>query len=191
MKLSAYPRMMFSFHDGWDELHRQPPAVISVMLKLVLPFSLLPALMILYAGYANGSYYSAGADLSRWEDAASLFLIAELATVPLMAWVLQSIAGTKGLKAQYHDSFLLAASAALPLWLSSLVLFVPNLAFNLVGALLGLVASFAMLYHGLPAMFGTDEDIESMDLAYSALSAGGAAWAILVALVLLPLFGGL
>lgn len=55
----------------------------------------------------------------------------------------------------------------------------------------GLFGAFAMLYHGLPVMFGTDEDIESLDLAYSAISVGGAAWAILMALVLLPLFGNL
>jgi len=191
MKLSAYSKMMISFHDGWDELHRERPSITSLMLNLVLPFSLLPAAMILYAGHVNGGYYAPGVDISRWNMAALLFLFAELGTVPLMAWVLRQIAESKQLQASFHDSFVLAASAAIPLWLSSLVLLVPNLAVNLVGALFGLLGAFAMLYHGLPVMFGTDEDIESLDLAYSAISAGGAAWAILMALVLLPLFGNL
>ncbi len=191
MKLSVYSRMMVSFHEGWDELQRERPSINNLMLNLVLPFSMLPSAMILYAGHVNGTYYAPQVPVERWDGAALLFLLAELATVPLMAWVLQQIAGSKQIAASFHDSFVLAASAALPLWLSSLVLLVPNLAFNLVGALFGLFGAFAMLYHGLPVMFGTDEDIESLDLAYSAISVGGAAWAILMALVLLPLFGNL
>ncbi|WP_137938457.1 Yip1 family protein [Chitinivorax sp. B] len=189
MKLSAYSRMITSFHVGWDELHRDPPSIISMMINLVLPFSLLPAAMILYAGHVNGQLYVPNASIDRWNTIALLFLVAELATVPLMAWVLRLIAESKQLQATYRDGFVVAAAAAIPLWLSSLVLLIPNPAINLIGVLLGLLASFAMLYHGLPEMFGTDEGIESLDLAYSSISAGGAAWTLLMAMVLLLLFG--
>ncbi len=189
MKLSTYSKMMVSFHDGWDELHRSRPSVTSLMFNLVLPFSLLPVAMVLYAGHVNGAYYAPGVSLDRWNLVAALFLLAELVTVPLMAWVLCQIAESRHLQADYQDGFVMASAAAVPLWLSSLALFWPNMAVNVAGALAGLLGSFALLYHGMPEMFGTDEDVDSLDLAYSAISAGGAAWAILMALVLLPLFG--
>ncbi|MBN3003598.1 DUF1282 family protein [Chromobacterium alkanivorans] len=190
MKLSHYPKMLFSSHGGWDELRARAPTPRRLMLKLVLPFSLLPALMICYAGLAHGQLYAPAAGLERWLAAAALFFVAELATVPLMAWTLQALAAGRKLAAGFDQCFLLAAGAAVPLWLSSLALLAPDPAFNLLGALLGLAASFALLYHGLPAILGLEEEVESQHFAYSALCAGAAAWALLLALALLPLFGG-
>lgn len=120
MKLSHYPKMLFSSHIGWDELRGHAPSPRSMMLKLVLPFSLLPALMICYAGLAHGPLYAPAAGMERWLIAAALFFVVELATVPLMAWVLQTLAASHKLSAGFDACFLLAAGAAVPLWLSSL-----------------------------------------------------------------------
>lgn len=186
MRLSTYPKMLVSFHSGWDELRQPLPSISAILLKLVLPMSLLPSLMIVYAGRRYGDYYAQGVSPEHWNEVAFEFFLAELITVPLMAWVLRSIASTKNIQVPFQKSFVLAAYAPVPLWLSSLILFVPNFAVNVLAAVVGLAASFALIYHGLPSVFGMDEDVESLDLAFSCMAVGGVVWAVLLALVLLP-----
>lgn len=189
MKPLDYPKMMFSFHAGWDELRWIHPSIVKVSVGLVLPLSLLPALMIALAGYYHGNYYEPGVSLVRWYEVAGLFFLAELATVPLMAWVIHLIAKDKGHPIQFHDSYLLAAVTPIPLWISSLSLLVPNLRFDAAIGLIGLVASGSLLYHGVSSILGIEEALDAQDVTYKVFAVGAIAWGLLVALAVLPTMG--
>lgn len=187
MKASAFPQMFVSYHEGWDELSRQHPTATAVLLKLVLPAVVLPSAMILYAAMRHGGYYASGVPTSAWIVIAELFFVAQLVSVPLMAWVIQSAASTRDLKCHFNRCFQLAATSAIPLWLSSLTLLVPNILFNAVCVVAGLIGAFSLMFHGLPAMIGEDEGIDAMGIAYTVMAVGATLWILLCALVLMPM----
>lgn len=187
MKASAYPRLFTSYHGGWDELSHQHPNAVSAFFSSVLPGSLLTVAMILFAATRHGDYYAPGVPLDRWYQVAGIFLLAQWFSVFLMAGIIYAIAHNRHLAARFDDCFFLSAGSAISMWLSSLTLLVPSLPFNIVCALVGLLAAFSLLIHGLPAMVGEKEGIEAMDLAYTVIAAGGILWAILCGMLILPL----
>ncbi|HSC81689.1 MAG TPA: DUF1282 domain-containing protein, partial [Chitinolyticbacter sp.] len=156
----------------------------------VLPLSLLPALMILYAGFVNGVMYAPTLSLTGWMLIAAVFLAAELGTVTLMGWIIHQLTARHMSEGDYDGSFLLAAVAAVPMWLSSLTLFVPNLPFNIACAVLGLIAACALVYHGLPTMVGEHDQAELRDTTYLVMWMGAGAWAVLSMLILLLMLAG-
>ena len=159
----------------------------ATLLKLVLPAVMLPVIMILYAASQHGSYYAPHTPTSAWIVVAELFFVAQLVSVPLMAGVIQSVARTHQLQTTFNRCFQLAATSAIPLWLSSLTLLVPNILFNAVCVVGGLAAAFSLMFHGLPTMIGEDEGVDAMDLAYTVMSAGATLWVLLCALVIMPM----
>lgn len=189
MKLLDYPKMIFSFHSGWDELREIHPSIVKVSLALVLPLSLLPVLMIALAGYLHGNYYMPGVSVQRWYDVAGLFFLGELVTVPLMAWVIHLIAKDKGHPVEFHDSYLLAAVTPIPLWLSSLSLLLPSMQFNAVLSFVGLAASASLLYHGVRSILGIEEELDVQDVTYKVFAIGAIVWSLLVTLAVWPIMG--
>ena len=182
---SLDPRMVVSSSIGWQQLRTGHPTVQRLFLGLVLPFSLIPAIMLLYAGYSHGQTLVPGSVLSQWEIAAAVFLLAELITVPLMARLLRDVLGDG---AAFSDCYALAAYAAIPLWLSSLGLFSSSLPLVMTIAAFGLIAAFTTLFHGLTAFFGPREDeVTSQYHAYLVLAAGACGWLLLVAFLALML----
>lgn len=186
MKLSQMPRMVISFHDGWDELIRLHPSVSGLFLSLVLPLSLLPAVMIHHAGVIYGDVFIAGVGADEWLRAALVFLVAELLTVPFMAWVIHTVVRMNDIAADYHECFVLAAVAPMPLWLSSVALLVPNLQFNLAVGGIALIASVGLIYHGVYALFGMREGGESRAFQMASVIAGAGvlAWLLLLQITL-------
>lgn len=189
MKATAYTHMLTSFHEGWDELHEAHPTALSFFLKLVLPLSLLPVLMVLYAGSRYGQYYGPSVSMTHWETLAVAFFIAEMLTVPSMAWIIRQLAQAHKAHSDYDGSYALAAIAAVPMWLSSLTLFVPSVPFNLACAFTGLAMACALVYHGIPAMLGKERDEDVRDMTYLVMWIGGGAWAILCAILSMPFLG--
>ncbi len=179
------PKMILSFHEGWDELIRIHPSISRLFALVVLPLSLLPPAMIYYAGGHYGDVFSAGVSPGQWQTAAGIFFVAELLTVPAMAWIMHLACRANDVAADYRQCFTLAAIAPIPMWLSSLVLFVPNLLVcSLVGAL-GLLASLAITYRGMYALFRMHEDLRAMQMATVVTGAGLLAWLVLMQIVLM------
>ena len=183
---SDYSHMLVSDHQGWDHLHAHCPNARLTFLRLVLPLSVLPALMLLYAATHSGDFYAPGLAVEAWAGMAVLFFIAELFTVRLMSELIHRLARGIAPQTGFDSAFLLAALAAVPLWVSSLTLFVPSVPFNVACALAGLIASCAMLYHGVPAMLGHARDEDTRDLTWLTMWIGTGAWAILSAIAALP-----
>ncbi|MFC6672455.1 Yip1 family protein [Marinobacterium aestuariivivens] len=187
MTVFDIPRMFVSSHGGWDELERVHPSVIKLFLLLVLPFSLVPPAMIEYAGLHYGSRFFPGAEAGSWAVSAAVFFVAELVTVPLMAWAIKSNGETRKVRIPYHDAFTIAAVAAIPLWVSALGLFVPNLAFVVTLAMLGLIGAISLVYHGIEAVLHMHEELEVASLTFTTLAIGILAWAGLLVLIFMPL----
>ncbi|HUY04534.1 MAG TPA: Yip1 family protein [Rhodocyclaceae bacterium] len=184
MNPSQMPKMMLSFHEGWDELIGIHPSISRMLLLVVLPLSVLPPAMIYYAGSNYGDIFSPEVSAGQWHIAAGIFFLAELLTVPAMAWIMHLACRANDVPAAYHECFTLAAIAPIPMWISSLVLFVPNLAVGVVVGALGLLCSLAITYRGMYALFRMHEDLRAMQMATVVTGAGLLGWLVLMQIVL-------
>jgi len=185
MTLSQMPKMILSFHDGWDELIRIHPSISRMFFLMVLPLSLLPPAMIYYAGSNYGDVFAAGVSPGQWHASAAIFFLAELLTVPLMAWLMHLVSRATDVAAGYHDCFTLAAIAPIPLWLSSVVLFIPNLAIGVAVGGLALLCSLGLTYRGVYALLRMHDDVRALQMASVITGAGLLAWLLLMQIVLM------
>jgi len=178
--------MIFSFHDGWDEMIRIHPSITRLFAIVVLPLSLLPPAMIVYAAGRYGDIFALGVSTQQWYTAAGIFFVAELLTVPAMAWLIHLIlTRAYDVRAEYHECFTLAAIAPIPLWLSSLALFVPSLAFNVVIGILALFGSTGLIYHGVYTLFHMRENLQAFQMATVIAGTELFAWLVLMQFVLI------
>ena len=184
MNVLRIPRMIYSFSEGWDDLIRIHPSIARLFALVVLPLSLLPPAMIYYAGGSYGDIFVPGITPERWHAAAGLFFLAELLTIPIVAWLIQMVAKVNNVATDYHACFTLAAIAPVPMWLSSLTLFVPNLSVGVVVGGLGLLCSVGLIYRGVYVLFSMREDIKSLQMATVIAGAGLFMWLILMQIVL-------
>ncbi len=178
------PSMILSFHKGWDELIKHHPSVYRVFVLVVLPMSLLPPAMIYWAGGNYGDVFIAGVSPEQWHTAAGIFFLAELLTVPLMAWLMHLASRANKVAADFRECFILAAIAPIPLWLSSLVLFVPNLVVGVLIGGLALLCSLGLTYRGVYALLHMHEDVRALQMATVVTGAGLLAWLLLMQIVL-------
>lgn len=178
------PKMILSFHAGWDELIKVHPSISRIFVLLVLPFSLLPPAMIFHAGGNYGDVFAAGVTPGQWHASAAIFFVAELLTVPVMAWLMHLVCRANDVPAPYPTCFTLAAIAPIPLWISSLVLFVPNLAVGVVVGALALLCSLGLTYRGVYALLRMRDDIRAFQMATVVTGAGLFAWLLLMQIVL-------
>jgi len=179
------PKMIFSFHGEWDELIRIHPSISRMLALVVLPFSLLPPAMIYYAGGQYGDVFVPGVSPAQWHTAAGIFFLAELLTVPVMAWLMHLASRANDVAADYHDCFTVAAIAPIPLWISSLVLLIPNLAVGIVVGALALACSLDLTYRGVYSLFHMHEDLRAFQMATVVTGAGLLAWLVLMQIVLM------
>lgn len=159
------------------------PSLPRIFLAVVLPLSLLPPLMLYYAGTYHGDAFMPGFAARNWGSIAFVFFLAEMATVTAMGPAIRGIARLNGVATDRESSYLLAFAAPIPLWLSSLALFVPNFFFAAGVGVLALAASCIIIYHGVGALLRVREDIVAGSIAYGIMACGMIAWAILLALI--------
>lgn len=185
MSPSQMPKMILSFHDGWDDLIRVHPSIARMFALVVLPLSLLPPAMIYYVGGNYGDVFAAGVSPEQWHASAAIFFFAELLTVPLMAWLMQAVSRVNDVPADYHVCFTLAAIAPIPLWLSSLVLFIPNLAIGVAVGALALLCSLGLTYRGVYALLRMHDEVRALQMATVTTGAGLLAWLLLMQIALM------
>ena len=186
MNILPIHKMFISSRDGWNDVVRIHPTVSKLFGLLVVPLSLIPPLMLEYAGHYHGSTLFPDTSAQAWSLAALFFLVAELLTVPLMAWGIKSVANSRGVACDYHDAFTLAAIAPIPLWLSALVLFSSNLIMIIGMAALGVVASVLLIFRGVEGILQVKEGIVAFEVAYIVTALGLIAWTLLIVLGLIP-----
>lgn len=172
---------------GWQKLGAAHLSVLKTFLLLTLPFSLIPPLMLAYAGSHHAAMYLMDAPAERWNLVASAFFVTELLTVPLMAWLIKSIAESHNVAASFQDSFLLATITAIPMWLSAFALAIPDMWTMMGIVILGLIVSAQALYRGTCNILKIAEKVEAQSVSYEVLFTGAIVWVLLCAFVVLPL----
>lgn len=182
MNPMMFPRMLTSNAEGWDWLRRIHPSVARMYVLYVVPLSLIPPAMLLYAWRTYG-----GAPLPEISRdgalfLAAVFLVAELAAVPIMGRVLQMIGQVADAHPSYQDAFTLAAVVPTPLWLAPLALFVPSLVFNILVTLLALSCSAALIFHGVTRTYDLRDEGHALLVGGSVFAAGLVAWVIMLVL---------
>ncbi len=185
MKIASVVLLPFTRRAGWKELQRHKPSIPTLAWCLVLPMSLLPPVLLYYAGTHYGDDFVAGFAGREWRFITTILFLAELLTFFVMGWLIHAVVNaTRELSIDYHDAYLLAALAPLPLWSSAIVLLIPSLLLNALAVLVALGISCSLVYHGLQALCERrDNDVTAMSVTYTIMAAGVLAWGLLMAIV--------
>jgi len=184
MKLTMFLQLPFRSDGAWPELQRRQLSIPLIAWALVLPLSLLPPILLYYAGTHYGEHFMAGFASKEWRFITTILFLAELLTFFVMGWLIHSVVAGKDLAISYEDAYLLAAIAPVPLWLSSLALLAPSLVFSVVAVLIAMGLSSTLIYQGLRALsHRPDTDVEAMSATYTIMAASFLAWALLMVMV--------
>lgn len=181
-----YLRFLLSM-QGQGRPPVQRPPVMDTFLYVLLPFSIVPPVMLLIAGHFHPAAFLIVAPEQTWHEVALAFFAAELLTVPLMAWVMQDLSAMLKIEGDFRIAFLLAAVSVVPLWLSSLALAIPNVGLLLVVVAAGFLASGIILYRSLRSAYRIRDEEDAQALTSTAISVAGLLWAVLCGAVVLPL----
>ncbi|MDD5329023.1 MAG: Yip1 family protein [Sulfuricella sp.] len=199
------------FH-AWDTLSRRHLSVPLMFFFYVLPMSLIPALMLYYAGtaYHENLLPALSLTASQLQILSGAFFVYELAGVFAMAGAVEFVARTE-LKVihspqklmefppeapsigepvdvprvEFRDAFTLAAIAPTPLWIGSLCLFIPSFMIDMTIGALALLASAVILYYATPTILKLDEQREGALFRYLTVAGGMVGWAAMMYLTLL------
>ncbi len=176
MTILSIPWMIFSLRDGWNRLTRKswPPRFV---FALALLLSLLPPFLLYHAGSRYGDDFVPGYGGKPWEAIAIAFFATEALSFAVMGLLIRAVAAGYGIAIRRRDAWLLAAAVPIPLWLASLALLVPNLAFNMMLALLGLAASCNLLYQGVREHSPAREPLEAAAVVQTVMGAVLVLWA--------------
>ena len=182
MNPMMFPKMLTSHAEGWEWLMRIHPSVARMYLAYVVPMSIIPPAMLIYASrtYTDIPMLQISPDKALF--IAIVFFVTELIMVPIMGRVVQSIGNVADAQPPYHDAFALAAVVPTPLWLAPLALFVPNMYFSMLVMLLALGASAALIYQGVDRVFGLEDEGKTLLVAGSVFAAGLVAWVSMMGL---------
>ncbi|MBZ5486502.1 DUF1282 family protein [Halomonas aquamarina] len=178
-------KLPFSHRDGWKELQASTPSIALLGWCVVLPLAILPPVMLYFAGTHHGDAFMAGFADREWRFITTVIFLAELVSFFVLGWVIHAVVnGTEELSIRYQDAYLLAALAPLPLFVSSLVLLIPNLWVNVVVILAALGVSCSLLYHGLQALCTHKAtDMVTISVTYTIMAASALGWGVLLALI--------
>src|SRR5574337_383379 len=184
MSIPSLPKMFVSESEGWSDVLKIHPTVSKVFWSLVVPMSVLPPLMYAYAGLSHPGAVLPQTEPPMTGEAAMLvggaFFLIELATVAFMAMAIRQIGNAHGLATPYENAYALAAIAPVPLWLSSLALFIPSLWVNVAVVTVAWVGSAALIRHGVRPLLGVADGGEAHAMANRVTMAGVAAWIALI-----------
>lgn len=180
MKMLHFPE----FH-GWDYLAHSHTPVARMYLLYALPLSLIPPLMLYYAGINYSGEMLPSLSPMQLQTIGVVFFLVETAMLFLMARIIQRLGRVIEIEPSYEDAFKLAVIAPTPLWLVTLFLFIPSFAVNLTAGALALLAVGTLIYYGVPAVFRIEEKGHAILLSGSIFAAGLVGWAAMMYLTLL------
>lgn len=186
MNLTSIARMPVSAEAVWPELGQVGSTVARLFAFLVVPLSLLPPTMIYWAGNRQGDAFVEGFNGKPWLAIAGTFFVCELVSVGFMGWLTRRVARAWGEQVSVRNAYVVTAVAAIPLWVSSLGLLVPSLAFNVALSSLALLVSCALVFQGVRSFCQIDEERIEQAFAISQLvfGAGLGVWGFLILLLI-------
>jgi hypothetical protein len=162
MSLITLFKLFWSPTAGWQALLETKPSMPRLFIFHVVPLASIPPLMIFFTAYAADSTFLVGTLSPKKLILVGLILfIIQLMSVPMMALIIKQLGEVVNIKPSFQSAFTLAAVAPTPFWLYALLLVLPNLLVLVTFGSLALMASFGLIYYGLPLVF----DIKGKDNA--------------------------
>lgn len=165
---------------GWNHLTASKPSMPQLFLIHVVPFSLIPPLMVYFAGTQYAGQLFPAMSGSKLLLIASILFVVELIAVPVMGVIIRQLAEIAEIHPSYHDAFTLAAVAPTPLWMAPIFLFFPNVLLNLAVVSLAMMAAAGLIYYGIPVVFNIQEKGHAILMFGAVLIAGVVAWGFLM-----------
>ncbi|MGP9633502.1 YIP1 family protein [Halomonas sp. AOP43-A1-21] len=185
MNKLTFFKLTFSHRAGWKELQASSPSIPLLAWLVVLPLAFLPPVMLYYAGTHYDDAFMVGFADREWRFITTVIFLAELVSFFAIGWVIHAVVnGTEALSISYQDAYLLSALAPLPLFISSLVLLIPNLLVNVIVILSALGISCGLIYHGLQALCTHKAfDMVTISVTYTIMAACALGWGVLFAVI--------
>lgn len=183
MNVMSLMMVATSPQKGWKALGEEAPPLLRLFALLIVPLSLLPAVMLFHAGTHYGDAFIQGFSSKPWGEVAVAFFLTEVLTVLIMGWLISAVARSYGANLSVQDAYRIAGIAPIPLWLSSLGLLVPSLIFNAVLAALALALSCTLVYYGVQVLCKMRDEISAAAVTHTVLGVGLLFWALLLAFV--------
>lgn len=154
MSLITLFKLFWSPTSGWQALLETKPSMPRLFIFHVVPLASIPPLMIFFTAMSADSTFLVGTLSPKKLILVGLILfIIQLMAVPMMALIIKQLGEVVNIKPSFQSAFTLAAVAPTPFWLYALLLVLPNLLVLVTFGSLALMASFGLIYYGLPLVF--------------------------------------
>jgi hypothetical protein len=197
MSLTHFPAMLISETEGWSDIERSHLPSRSLMFGLVMPLSVIPPAMFAFAERAfPGAVFPLSVPaMTGGQLLASgiVFFAVQLIMVSFMAMLIQRMTSGQDHDPGYENAYTLAAIAPIPLWLSSLALFVPSLTVNVLVVAAAWVASAALIRHGVRPLLKVNDPRKAHYISNLVTAVGVVAWfaLMIISAALLSVLQGL
>jgi hypothetical protein len=173
-------RLFFTPTRGWEALMNSEPSIHRLYLLHVIPFALIPPVMIYLAGQNHSLLFFDLLPGKKLLLVAIMFFLIQLVVVPAMASIIRQLAEVADAHPSYREAFILAAVAPTPLWMAPIFLVVPDILVNIVVTSLAMMAAAGFIYYGIPTVFKVREPGHVHLLFGAVLMAGATAWGFLM-----------
>lgn len=195
MSLTNFPAMLVSEATGWADVERAHHTRTWYQNSVVLPMSLLPPLMYMFAETMHpGAIFPASVatpTMLQLFVSGGLFYVAQLWMVSYLAMLVQRMALARDHDPGADDSYALATISMIPLWIGSLAMLVPSLGFNLAVFGIASVCSIELMRHGVRPLLHIPDEKKAHYVASMVTITGIVTWVgflLVTALVLSGLF---
>ncbi|CAG0964937.1 Inner membrane protein YohC [Methylophilaceae bacterium] len=173
-------RLFFTPTRGWEDLMSSHPSIHRLYLLHVIPFALIPPIMIYIAGNNHSLLFFDLLPGNKLILVAVMFFLIQLVVVPAMASIIRQLAEIADAHPSYREAFIVAAVAPTPLWMAPVFLVVPDILVNIAVTSLAMMASAGFIYYGIPTVFKIREQGHVYLLFGAILMAGATAWGFLM-----------
>lgn len=173
-------KLFFRPTAGWESLMASQPSMHRLFLLHVLPFAMIPPVMIYFVGKSHTILFFDLLPGSKLILVSLILFFVQLVVVPVMASIIRQLAEIADAHPTYREAFILAAVAPTPLWMAPVFLVVPDIIVNIGITSLAMMASAGFIYYGIPTVFNIKEQGHVHLLFGAVLMAGATAWGFLM-----------
>lgn len=196
MLMAHLPKMLVSEQVGWLEIDHSHYSAKWLFKSLVMPLALLPPVLYAYAELVHpGAIFPLSVpalSLGQLLVVGIVFYGMQLLMVSYLAMIIQRMAQGRDHDPGYDSAYALAAIAPVPLWLSSLSLFVPSQGFVIAVGAIAWLASLVLIRHGVQPLLHIADTRKAHYIANMVSMSGmlaGAALLIMASMILSLLLG--
>ena len=171
--------------SGWATLTHTHISVLKLFLLYAVPLSVLPPVMLYYAGVTYGGKLLPLLSSTQLQMIGAVFFLAEVAMTFLVAYIVQRLTEWIVSKPAFEDAYKLAVVVPTPLWLASLSLAIPSFLLIVTAVAAALILSAMLIYYAVPAILKIEDKVHASMLFGLILAIGMVAWAMMLYLTLL------